>query len=153
MRYDQERLVGLGQRIAARREHMGIAEQTEAAARAGISAQTWRAAERGEQVRPSTWLRIDRALHWHPRSCLGYVTTGAEPVVDEPDEPADSEAVDPLLDEIMRDEDLPDDVRAELLQLRAEQIAEESQRQAAEAERQRAELTRVRRALLRRTGS
>lgn len=46
---------------------------------AGISKDTWQRVEEGEEVRESTYAKVDKALGWARRSCLA-ITEGGNPV-------------------------------------------------------------------------
>lgn len=55
-----------------------------AAQAAGISKDTWQRVEEGDEVRPSTYAKIDRALGWATGGCTS-IAEGGEPVlVDRP---------------------------------------------------------------------
>lgn len=51
-----------------------------AASAAGISKDTWRRVEEGQEVRESTYAKIDKALGWAINSCI-LITEGHEPVL------------------------------------------------------------------------
>jgi len=53
-----------------------------AAAAAGVTRNTWKRVEEGETVRESTYVAIDKALGWAPRSCIAVAEGGAPVLVD-----------------------------------------------------------------------
>lgn len=52
----------------------------EAAAAAGVSKDTWQRVEQAVGVRETTYVKIERALHWAAKSCIA-VAEGGEPVL------------------------------------------------------------------------
>ncbi|MDN3244092.1 helix-turn-helix transcriptional regulator [Streptomyces sp. ZSW22] len=54
-----------------------------AAEAAGITRNTWKRVEEGQEVRESTYAKIDKALGWAIGSCIA-ITEGGNPVVAEP---------------------------------------------------------------------
>lgn len=70
-----------------------------AAAAAGISKDTWQRVEMGDEVRESTYAKVDRALGWSAGSCL-VIADGGEPVLaDQAPGPAGGRGSGPSEDE------------------------------------------------------
>lgn len=55
-----------------------------AATAAGISKDTWHRVEEGEEVRESTYAKIDRALNWATGSCMTIAEGGPPVFADQP---------------------------------------------------------------------
>lgn len=62
-----------------------------AAQAAGISKDTWQRVEEAEEVRESTYAKIDKALGWATGSCVTIAEGGNPVLVGEPDEGAPAE--------------------------------------------------------------
>lgn len=69
----------LGKRVKAHRLEL-YPSRLAAAQAAGISKDTWKRVEEGQEVRESTYARIDKALGWATSSCMA-IAEGGEPVL------------------------------------------------------------------------
>lgn len=69
----------LAKRVKAHRLEL-FPSRLAAARAAGISKDTWQRVEDGEEVRESTYAKIDKVLGWAVGSCI-LITTGGEPVL------------------------------------------------------------------------
>lgn len=93
-----------GKLVAARRDELDLT-QREAADRADVSEQLWRAVETAYRppFRRSGLAAIFRTLGWSPR-CIEPVLAGGDPVLEAEDEPFDVQAklarIQALVDEI-----------------------------------------------------
>jgi len=79
----------LGERVRERRLELDLS-QRDAAARAGISNQTWLNVENGRSANERSLAKIERALDWSPGT-VDAITAGTDP-------PSPSVAAAPLLD-------------------------------------------------------
>ncbi|MBC2903210.1 helix-turn-helix domain-containing protein [Streptomyces cupreus] len=85
----------LARRVKAHRLEL-FSSRLAAARAAGISKDTWQRVEEGEEVRESTYAKIDRVLGWAVGSCI-LIAAGGEPVL--ADEAPAAAAVAPRLSE------------------------------------------------------
>lgn len=69
----------LAKRVKAHRMEQ-YSSRDAAAAAAGVTRNTWKRVEEGQEVRESTYAKVDRALGWASGSCL-LIAEGGEPVL------------------------------------------------------------------------
>jgi hypothetical protein len=67
--------------VRERRLHLGLGIEP-AAKLAGMSKDTWKKVEAGQNVRATSYTSIERALQWAPSSCM-RILGGQEPVIAE----------------------------------------------------------------------
>lgn len=100
---DFDRLAVVAQK---RRHDLGLALNDKNAKDGGTSKGTWQRVEKGEQIRPTNYVKIDALLQWAPGSSIA-VLEGREPVPIRPAESAPgvniSELTPEHLDEEARD--------------------------------------------------
>ncbi|MFI8300048.1 helix-turn-helix domain-containing protein [Streptomyces nigra] len=92
-------LARLAQRVKAHRLEL-YRSRLAAADAAGISKDTWRRVEEGEEVRDATYAKIDKALGWMVGSCL-LIAEGGSPIL--ADEAGRPDEVPPLTESEIRD--------------------------------------------------
>lgn len=80
--HDYARLAKLAKE---RRQQLSLALNDKNAQAAGTSKGTWQRIEKGEPIRPTNYVKIDRLLQWAPGSCIA-VLEGREPILSRPAE-------------------------------------------------------------------
>lgn len=82
-----------------RRRELGLALNDVNAKAGGTSKGTWQRVEKGEAIRATNYVKIDRLLHWAPGSCIA-VLEGGQPVPVDPSKSESGTAISELSPEM-----------------------------------------------------